>query len=187
MWRLPSGRHKRAPGLCVKAVSERLSESYLHASAVGLPESRTGPRIAAMSGAPDMNSAVPAFRRAILRFLALSQVTPVDASFSRSKQISMNEILEPRHPTFRLIAIVSAAIRAAARGLAMLAGEHSLAKVAAAKAELFRQRRAELRALYVAPQCETGVDSEARGPVGDPAAKVGCQPDVIRVNAERTP
>ncbi len=83
----------------------------------------------------------------------------------------MPRTLELPHTFFDFVAGVTGAIRTVARGLGLLAREHSLAEVAVAKSGLFRQRRSELRALYLAPRRETGTGSEENEPVRDPPSK----------------
>jgi hypothetical protein len=97
----------------------------------------------------------------------------------------MSGLLETPHTSFQLVAGVTGAIRAIAHGVKVLAGEYSLAKVAAAKAELFRRRRAELRALYLAPRDETGIGCEASGPDDDAATNGEYRSSVSAVNARR--
>ncbi len=75
------------------------------------------------------------------------------------------------HASISFIAGAKVAIRAVARGLEVLAAEHTLAEDAAAKSTLFRQRRTELRSLYLKSDRETGNVSDASVSAEKPGAE----------------
>ena len=78
------------------------------------------------------------------------------------------------------------AIHALARGLCLLAREYSLAEVATAKSGLFRQRRAEIRALYGASMVNPQLGSVPGEPVRDPASRSQNTANLSPATAGRT-
>ena len=77
----------------------------------------------------------------------------------------MPRTLESPPPSIPAVAGVKATIQAVARSLEALVVKHSRAKRAAAKAALFRHRRAVLDALYMESHGETGVVNEESRPI----------------------
>jgi hypothetical protein len=78
------------------------------------------------------------------------------------------------------------AVNAVACGLALLAREYALAEVAMAKSGLFRQRHAELRALYLESQREPEIGGGPRQPLRDPASRNQNRSNLSWVTAGRT-